>query len=257
MSANVQDTIVLFGDSITQGGWQPNGFAQRLAYVYARKLDVINRGLSGYNSEWAIPVFKQIIAKKSEQANVPGIALFTIWFGANDACILPSRQHVPLPRFSANIAYFITALKDPESEYYSENTHIILITPPPINTYQRGADLQSRNPPVALDREFEVTKQYAEAVKEVGKRHGVPVVDIWTVFYDAVGRDEKKLAKFMDDGLHLNAEGYEVMYDSLIQTITKEFPEIHYEKLPSVFAPWAEIDLKDIENSVQANRFKI
>jgi hypothetical protein len=35
------------------------GFAQRLAYVYARKLDVINRGLSGYNSDWAIPVFEE------------------------------------------------------------------------------------------------------------------------------------------------------------------------------------------------------
>lgn len=59
MAANVLDTIVLFGDSITQGGWQPHGFAQRLAYVYARKLDVTNRGLSGYNTEWAIPVFEQ------------------------------------------------------------------------------------------------------------------------------------------------------------------------------------------------------
>ena len=28
--------------------------------VYARKLDVLNRGLSGYNTEWAIPVFEQV-----------------------------------------------------------------------------------------------------------------------------------------------------------------------------------------------------
>jgi len=28
--------------------------------VYARKLDVINRGLSGFNTEWAIPVFEQV-----------------------------------------------------------------------------------------------------------------------------------------------------------------------------------------------------
>lgn len=28
--------------------------------VYSRKLDVINRGLSGYNTEWAIPVFDQV-----------------------------------------------------------------------------------------------------------------------------------------------------------------------------------------------------
>ena len=29
--------------------------------VYARKMDIVNRGLSGYNTEWAIPVFKQVI----------------------------------------------------------------------------------------------------------------------------------------------------------------------------------------------------
>lgn len=30
------------------------------ADVYARKLDVLNRGLSGYNTEWGIPVFEQV-----------------------------------------------------------------------------------------------------------------------------------------------------------------------------------------------------
>lgn len=80
MAANVHDVIMLLGDSITQGGWEPdlNGFGQRLARqfflslfllskshiffsdVYARKLDVLNRGLSGYNTEWAIPVFEQV-----------------------------------------------------------------------------------------------------------------------------------------------------------------------------------------------------
>lgn len=28
--------------------------------VYARRLDVLNRGLSGYNTDWAIPVFEQV-----------------------------------------------------------------------------------------------------------------------------------------------------------------------------------------------------
>jgi hypothetical protein len=28
--------------------------------VYARKLDVLNRGLSGYNTDWAKPVFERV-----------------------------------------------------------------------------------------------------------------------------------------------------------------------------------------------------
>ena len=31
MASNVQDAIMLLGDSLTQGGWEPDGFAQRLA----------------------------------------------------------------------------------------------------------------------------------------------------------------------------------------------------------------------------------
>jgi len=31
MAAYVQDVIMLFGDSITQGAWEPSGFGQRLA----------------------------------------------------------------------------------------------------------------------------------------------------------------------------------------------------------------------------------
>lgn len=153
---------------------------------------------------------RQIVATREEPAHVPKIALFTIWFGANDACMVPSKQHVPLSRFAANLAYFIEALKSPDSEYYKPHTRVLLFTPPPINTYQRGAELAARDPPQPLDREFDVTRQYADAVKGVGAEKGVPVLDVWTLLYEAAGCDERKLDQFLDDGLHLNAVGYEV-----------------------------------------------
>ena len=37
-------SILLFGDSITQGGWAPGGWAGRLAWRYVRRADVYNRG---------------------------------------------------------------------------------------------------------------------------------------------------------------------------------------------------------------------
>jgi isoamyl acetate esterase len=91
-----------------------------------------------------------------------------------------------------------------------KGAHVVLITPPPINTYQREADLSSRNPPVDLDRRFDVTQQYAEAVKEVGESNRVPVADVWTALWNKANHDEKALAEFLTDGLHLNTAGYEV-----------------------------------------------
>lgn len=86
MAATTLDAIMLFGDSITQGAWEFNGIGARLARkslstgsshsdhiaeqavnwdclstdIYARKFDVLNRGYSGYNTEWAIPVFEKV-----------------------------------------------------------------------------------------------------------------------------------------------------------------------------------------------------
>ena len=101
-------------------------------------------------------------------------------------------------------------IKSPSSPYYSPTTRIILITPPPVNTFQRRADLQSRVPPVALDRDFEVTKAYAEGVREVARSEDVALVDVWSALWEAAGKDEKSLSKLLKDGVHLNAEGYRV-----------------------------------------------
>lgn len=91
-------------------------------------------------------------------------------------------------------------------------TRIVLLNPPPVNTFQRGAALAARNPPQACDRDFLVTKEYAEAVVEVAKTEGVPVVDVWSAMYEAAERDERKLESFFHDGLHLNEAGYYVRY---------------------------------------------
>ena len=101
-------------------------------------------------------------------------------------------------------------VKSPKSSYYSPTTRIILITPPPVNTFQRRAELESRVPPLTLDRDFEVTKAYAESVRVVARSEGVALVDIWSALWEAAGKDEKSLSKFLVDGLHLNEEGYRV-----------------------------------------------
>lgn len=96
------------------------------------------------------------------------------------------------------------------SEYYSPKTRVLLISHPPVNTYQRAADLASRNPPRKCDREFDLTRQYAEAVVKTAQEEGVPVADVWTVVWEAAGKDERALSAYLSDGVHLNEKGYEV-----------------------------------------------
>ena len=75
---------VLFGDSITQKGFATGGWAGVLADSWQRRVDVINRGYSGYNSRWATHLLSHVFP-----ADAP-IQLATVFFGANDAT-LPDR----------------------------------------------------------------------------------------------------------------------------------------------------------------------
>ncbi|KAK7014997.1 GDSL Lipase/Acylhydrolase [Favolaschia claudopus] len=248
MAATVQDAIILFGDSITQGGWTEDGFGARLANAYSRKLDVLNRGLAGYNTDWAIPVLKQCLAPRDGSELLPKVRLLVVWFGANDAVLETGSQHVPLPKFIENLKYMVNLVHSAESPYYSPTTKILLVTPPPVNTYQRAADLGSREPAMALDREFERTKGYAKGVKEAAAVSKVEVVDVWTAIWKKAGEKEQALSRYLSDGLHLNRDGYtcrlaetfEIVYVELVNAIREHHPELHFDRLQYVFPAYVE-----------------
>jgi len=155
-----------------------------------------------------ILMMEQVIAKSTDVA--PKLRVLAIWFGANDACIKPSPQHVPLDKFKENLTKMVEMVKTPSSPHYSPATRIILISPPPVNTIARRADLEARNPPLKLDREFDITRAYADAVRKVAVAQGIAFVDVWTAIWEAAGQSEPALAQYLGDGLHLNGDGYNV-----------------------------------------------
>ncbi len=155
-----------------------------------------------------------MFSKKSERANLPTVKLLTIWFGANDAVEPEGTQHVPLEEYSSNLSKLIQLVKSPSSEWYSPETRIILLTPPPVNTTLWLAFLKEIEVPTDhSDRTVERTRTYAEAAIAVGKKEGVPVVDVFSLLWSAAGENEEGLKEFLSDGLHLKPEGYQVNRD--------------------------------------------
>lgn len=153
----------------------------------------------------------QIIAKREYvRPQTPHVRLLTIWFGANDACLPEFIQHVPLSRFSENLTTMVRTIRAPDSPWYSPETRLLLITPPPVHVPSMGTDMQPT-------RTFNVTKVYAEEVKKVGEREHVPVVDAWTRIWEAAGKNEEQVEAFFTDGLHLSEAGYKVSAYSAIQ----------------------------------------
>lgn len=133
------------------------------------------------------------------------VHLATIFFGANDAALPFAFQHVPLEKFKENLRTMLSMIKSPESPYYNPTLRIILITPPPLNEAQWEKRCHDQGE--QLNRTWEASRQYAEAVRQVAAERDVVVADLWTRLMGGGGDD---LAKYLFDGLHLNENGNQV-----------------------------------------------
>jgi len=273
---NLYDQIVLFGDSITQFSFSPDltGWGAYLADAYQRKFDVMNRGFSGYNTDWALPILQQLLPTVDEQqAGKPRIRLITIFFGANDAALPFAYQHVPITRYTDNLSEMFNMIKNPNSKYYNPDARVILITQPPLNEPQWKKRCEDNGDP--LNRTAEVAKAYAEAAREIAGQHKIPVCDLWTELMQLVGEetqlngedevievasktcyaDEKsckrELSDFLLDGLHLNSNGNQVLARALLKTIKTHYPELDPETITFKLPEWRRVPKTNYDTPLQ------
>ncbi|KAJ2774760.1 isoamyl acetate-hydrolyzing esterase, partial [Coemansia nantahalensis] len=251
------DVILAFGDSITQLGSDPQlgGYVARLADLYQRQMDVVNRGLSGYNSSLARSVVDQVfpvtqpmaaagpaLAKRggsgsilpNRQSSLPGTAatvqLCILFFGANDAVDPPAPMHNPIDAYADNLRHFIGLLREPTSRHYSPKTRILIVTPPAVSDQMARETAKTMS--VFRQVNSASTKRYAERAIAVAREAGVPYVDLNSAIEDKV----KQLAagagayggyeRYLADGLHLTAGGYELVYDLIVAQIKAHWPEM-------------------------------
>ncbi|KAJ4986428.1 GDSL-like Lipase/Acylhydrolase [Stagonosporopsis vannaccii] len=247
----VYEQFFLFGDSITQDSFNQErgfGFSAALQADYIRRLDVVNRGFSGYNTRQALSVLPSLIPSP-EQAK---IRFLTVFFGANDASLpdAPNKQHIPLDEYKANLEKIIT-----HPQIVAHKPRIILIAPPPINEHLWWPRDQEKGYG-AVTRTAAATKQYADAVVELGTKLNLPVVNLWKAFMsktdfqiDAwkVGdllpgsletTQNDALVELMYDGLHFHPAGYKILYQELTKLIAEVWPDQAAEKLPTPFPGW-------------------
>ncbi|KAK5174758.1 uncharacterized protein LTR77_001841 [Saxophila tyrrhenica] len=260
------DQFILFGDSITQQAFsqdtpprhrEPSGFfGPALADAYARKLDIINRGLSGYNTRQALQVLPQVVPTL-QQARV---RFLTIFFGANDAR-LPNtypdpQQHVPLEEFRSNLK----AIVSHPCLLEHKDIRIILITPPPVHerTALNADRIREPNREPVLRRTAAATATYAQAVRELGDEMNLPVLDLWSAMMDRAGYHDNGvddrlvpgsvanaddhanavLESFLHDGLHFTRAAYRVLYDGMMDLIQENWPDQTPDALPFVLPRW-------------------
>ncbi|KAL3150638.1 hypothetical protein ABBQ32_000440 [Trebouxia sp. C0010 RCD-2024] len=231
--------FVLFGDSLTQKATDPQGgWAAALAHNYQRKVDVVNRGYSGYNSRWAKHLLEKIFPAKQPRVN-----LVTLFWGANDAALPDrhsARQHVPVQEFKANLASMVSHL------HAADIQSIVLMTPPPVcETGRIKHNSQTSGQPITKDsvaeRNNEYTQRYAAAVVQLGQELKLPAVDLWS----SMQAQPDWQSSFLCDGLHLTSAGNSFVYDQLQSAIDQAYPYLSTNKMPFDFPDHTEVNAED------------
>lgn len=210
-----------------------------------RKLDVLNRGFSGYNTDNCKIILPKIL--EVENQGPSKVKLMTLFLGTNDA--LSTVQHVPLSRYKANLSSMI-------QEVLKYDIKLILIGPglhDPKLLPQGYAD----NGIIGDISSSLNNKTYSEAAKSVAEQHKVPFLDLWAAFQKKGGWSDEQLTQqsvsidmLLSDGIHFTSEAYQLLYKELISAIEKEYPELAPSNLKMKLALWDTIDPANMEKTI-------
>ena len=229
---------LLLGDSQTQLGWADSGWVSQLAEKYVRRLDFINRGLSGYNTRMLLTVLPDIL--KNE--DLKRVRVVTLMMGSNDASFPDTNpeQAVSLEEFGENLLKIISMLLN----HGIKKESIILIAPPPIlpekwTKYRNSCP----GPEYQNCKDNELTKKYAAEVGKVASRLSLSFLDLFSAMMKECNLDHA-----LYDGLHLGRDGHAVLCNLLV-------PELDRRLGPGdslVFPEWREMENESEARCVEA-----
>eukprot|EP01051_Picozoa_sp_SAG22_P019556 SAG22_NODE_3650_length_1594_cov_1.516711_1_plen_328_part_01 len=192
------------------------GWVAGLSTWYGRRADVLNRGLAGYNAHAGMLAAGQIFDRGQPLAE--RLLLGVIWYGAADSAesTLNPVQHLPLDEYTAALATTASTLRaggaestvliTPPPASRVLNGEALVAQSRSCANNVRGAgprtarggtvaggeglvdggfippcELLLKNNPMALaEHSASHARRYATAVRELGRRLGLPVVDLWS-----------------------------------------------------------------------------
>ncbi|KAH8681883.1 SGNH hydrolase-type esterase domain-containing protein [Xylariales sp. PMI_506] len=239
MAPNPYHQVILFGDSLIQHCTDSiDGFVFQSAIQAHcnRRLDIINRGFSGYNTSQCLHILQDIIPPVS----CTKVDYFLILLGANDACIPGTTgQTVKLPQFKANLEDIISS-----PALRAHNPTILLCTPPPVDEIHI-TELDLAYGWKSATRTSENTAAYAQVVRDIASAADdkVVLVDLYAALMEkavsmtpdwkAAGKvpilgslesgTRGGLEKLLPDGLHLSGEAYKVFARVFTEEVGKEW----------------------------------
>lgn len=191
------ETIVFFGDSITE---EAQGYVEIVRCMIEgqypdRQISVVNAGIGGHKVTSLEARLESDVLSRRPDWVVTMIGVNDVWHGADG---------VPLEQYQACLDSLVSRMDQ-------AGIRQILMTPTVI-----GEDLEND--------ENRKLKGYVEALTEVGRKHGIPVIPLRQYFESAISKspESKSGSLLTRDGVHPNPTGHFLISIALLQ-------ELHYD----------------------------
>ncbi|KAF5026065.1 hypothetical protein F66182_1857 [Fusarium sp. NRRL 66182] len=257
--ASTVPQVVLFGDSLFQQcATLQEGFSFQAALQsnFIRRLDIVNRGYSGFNTDIALRYLPDIFPERT--ASSPKMDYLVLLLGANDAVLEDAitKQHVPIDRYKQNLTKIIN-----HPNIAAHKPQILLVTPPPLDEIKTTPSSIANGHKGAI-RTSAVSASYSEVARQVARENpGVVLVDLWKAQMDEaislspgdytaggpwLGSPENGkqggLDALLHDGLHMSGAGYQVFYETIRPLIGKEWQGLADDDRQGFVIPdWREL----------------
>lgn len=178
--------IVLFGDSFF--GRFGREYILRLEGV-AKNITVYNCAAGGFDTRDGLKRADFIARLKAEYV--------CISFGANDSSPFKG-QSIPIEEFAKNLTSIIKSFV---------NSKVILFTCPPV---------YDPNDPMETKKINDIIYQYNVVIKDIATKTNLDCIDSETIYGKLLEKGENY---HIEDGLHLNNLGYQVLIEELSRLI--------------------------------------
>lgn len=191
--------VVFFGDSITQGGAQGNGYINLLKkQVDSTKFELFGAGIGGNKVyDLYLRLEDDVLAKKSD--------LVFIYVGINDVWHKQtSKTGTDYPKYLKFYQALINKIK-------AAGSAVVLCTPSVVGEKKGGAN--------ELDADLD---KYSEGIRELAAKNNLPLCDLRKAFqaYEEQNNPENLEKDILTrDRVHLNDKGNQFVADQMLPFI--------------------------------------
>jgi lysophospholipase L1-like esterase len=206
--------IICFGDSITRGendhlhgGWADrlkSFFIELFLTTSKNEVCVFNLGIGGETTDGLVVRFKsELLTRLSEQQG----DVVVLGYGANDLVWSEGHYMVEPDRYLSHLSACIEMAQ-------SHDAKVLLVDILPISDRIEG----KVNELGKLRREIDICL-YNNCLNQLAEEYGIDIVRFYAVF------NESKERLLTSDGVHPNADGHKLLY----QTIQKKIMTMNHE----------------------------